>query len=71
MKPFQMELNKILDIRLRDITVQIAGSVLIKNICCEVVYIPTKMEKSIANSPLQPDMLGGVQSYFLVFFNAL
>lgn len=39
---------------------QIAGSVLIKNICCEVVYIPAKMKKSIANSPLQPDMLGGV-----------
>lgn len=35
---------------------QIAGFVLIKNICCEVVYIPTKVEKGIANSPLQPGM---------------
>lgn len=36
---------------------QIAGFVLKKNICCEVVYIPTKVEKGIiTNSPLQPDM---------------
>lgn len=50
---------------------QIAGSVLIKNICYEVVYIPTKMEKSTANSPLQPDVSGEGQSYYLVVFNTL
>lgn len=47
---------------------QIAGSLLVKNICCEVVYIPNKMEESIVTSLLQPDMLGGVQTHFLECF---
>lgn len=47
---------------------QIAGSLLVKNICCEVVYIPNKMEESLVNSPLQPDTLGGVQICFLKWF---
>lgn len=48
---------------------EIAGSVLIKNICCEVVYIPTKVEKSIAKSPLQPEarVRGSTKLLFNVF----
>lgn len=50
---------------------QIQGSGLTENICCEVVYIPSKKQKSIANSPFQPAVLGRVQTYFLVAFNTL
>lgn len=50
---------------------QIASSVLIKNICCEVVGILTNIKKSITNSALQPDTVRGVWCDFLVVFTVL
>lgn len=42
---------------------QIAGSLLVKNICWENAYVPTEM-----GSPLQPNMSEGLQCYFLMCF---